>query len=336
MNELNTISLGDFVKNAQIKFLQATDAVKMNMRQSGMFRVEDVPLNTGNVRQYTEIDLEQYASVKPEGETHVKAKVQQGYTKIATIQRVSKEIGITVEMRTQNKYTEVIARLTNLGSLAPNRMELDMSHRIGFGTATTYTNQEGQSIDISMGDTLALFSTAHTLRGTSATYRNRLANNPQLSRGSLEAIESLTVTDTLNQFGQKKSVDWDLLWTTDDPNTINTARQLMQATAEITAPNAGVPNVYLGKYRHVILPLVATDANGNVDSTKAKYWGVASTIMSQAFLGIHQAPYLQTPSEGNNGEDFGTQDWRFAVSAAYFVCVVSAIWIKGSTGDGTP
>jgi hypothetical protein len=335
MNDLNTISLSDFVRNAQIKFLQGSDSVAMNMKESGLFRVEDVPQNTGNVREYTEIDLEQYASIKPEGEQHARAKVQQGYSKIARLYRVSKEIGITYEMRTQNKYTDVVAKLTNLGALAQNRMELDMSHRITFGTATTYTNSDGNVIDISMGDTLALFSTAHTVRGASTTYRNRLANNPQVSRGSVEAMEKLVVEETINQFGQKKAVPFDVLWTTDDPNTVNTTREILKATSGVLAPNAGVPNVYQSKYRHVILPLIATDANGNVDSTKAKYWGLASTMMSQAFLGIHEAPHLQTPVVGNNGEDFSTQDWKFAVSAGFFVTIVSGIWIKGSTGDGT-
>ncbi len=335
MNDLNTISLSDFVRNATIKFLQGSDSVAMNMRNSGLFRVEDVPQNTGNVREYSEIDLEQYASIKPEGDQHARARVQQGYSKIARLGRVSKEIGITYEMRTQNKYTDVVAKLTNLGALAPNRMELDMTHRITFGTATTYTNSDGVSVDISMGDTLALFSTVHTVRGASTTYRNRLANNPQVSRGSLEAMEKLVVEETINQFGQKKAVPFDVLYSTDDPNSVNTIRELLRATAGISAPNAGVPNVYQSKYRHVILPLLATDKDGNVDSTKAKYWGLASTMMSQAFLGIHEAPHLQTPTVGNNGEDFSTQDWKFAVSAGYFVCIVSGIWIKVSTGDGT-
>lgn len=335
MNDLNTVTLSDFVRNAQIKFLQGADSVMQNMRNSGIFRIEDVPQNTGNVREFSEIDLEQYASIKPEGDQHVRARVQQGYSKIARLYRVSKEIGITYEMRTQNKYTDVVARLTNLGALAPNRQELDMSHRITFGTATTYTNQEGTSVDISMGDTLALFSTVHTVRGASTTYRNRLANNPQLSRGSLEAMEKLIVEETINQFGQKKAVPFDILWTTDDPNTVNTAKELLKATAGISAPNAGVPNVYQAKYKHVWLPLVATDASGNVDSTKAKYWGLASSMMSQAFLGVHEAAHLQVPNVGNNGEDFSTQDWKFAVSAGYFVCIVSGIFIKGSTGDGT-
>lgn len=335
MNDLNTIALSDFVRNAEIKFLMGADSVAMNMRNSGLFRVENVAQNTGNVREYSEIDLEEYASRKAEGEQHARARVQQGYSKVARISRVSKEIGITYEMRTQNKYTDVVARLTNLGQLAPKRMELDMSHRLTFGTATSYTDQDGVSIDISMGDTLALFSTVHTVRGSSTTYRNRLANNPQLSRGALEGMEKLVVEETINQFGQKKSMSFDVLWTTDDPNTVNTARELLKATAAVSAPNAGVPNVYQAKYKHVILPLVATDASGNVDSTKAKYWGLASTTMSQAFLGIHEAPHLQTPSAGGNGEDFSTQDWKFAVSAGYFVCIVSGAWVKFSSGDGT-
>jgi len=335
MNDLNTVSLPDFVKNAEIIFLKAQDSVPMNMRNSGIFRVETVAQNTGNVREYSEIDLEQYASIKPEGEQHAQARVQQGYSKVARLYRVSKVIGITYEMRTQNKYTDVVARLQNLGNLAPARMELDMTHRITFGTATSYTNADGIVVDISVGDTLALFSAVHTVRGASTTYRNILANNPQLSRGSLEAMEKLVVEETINQFGQKKALPFDVLYTTDDPNTVNTARELLKATAAVSAPNAGVPNVYQSKYKHVILPLLATDKDGNTDSTKAKYWGLASSQMSQAFLGIHEAPRMQSPAAGNNGEDFMTQNWNFSVSAGYFVCVVAAQFIKLSKGDGT-
>ena len=112
--------------------------------------------------------------------------MQEGYTKTLTSYRVADDIGITYEMRTQNKYPDVVRRLTNLSSQGFNRRELDLTHRITFGTATSYMDMDGRTIDTTVGDTLALFSTAHTLKGSSATYRNRLANNPQVSRGSIE------------------------------------------------------------------------------------------------------------------------------------------------------
>jgi len=332
--ELNTIALGDFVKLATVIFLKAADSVNQAARNSGLFRVETVPQNSGNTREYTEIDLEEYASLKTQSDQASRAKVQQGYSKVATLYRIAKDIGISYEMRTQNKYTEVIARLTNLGTLAANKMDLDLTHRITFGTATSYTDADGRSVDVTTGDGKALFATDHLVRGATTTYRNRLANNPVVSKGSLEGIEKLVVEETINQFGEKKAVTFDTLFTSDDPVTINTVRELLRSTAAVSAPNAGVENVYQGKYRHVILPRLATTATGAVDSTKSKYWGLASSMMSNAYLGVHEEPRIKTPTPGSNAEDFATDDWNFGVRAGYFITVVSGQWIKFSSGDG--
>lgn len=333
--ELNSISLSDFTRNAMILFRDGVDSVPQVMRNSGLFKVQSVPQNSGDTREFSEIDLEEYAEIKGQGDQAARARVQQGYNKIARAYRIAKDIGITYEMRTQNKYPDVIAQLTNLGALAARRMDLDMAHRITFGTATTYTNREGQTVDISVGDTLALFSTAHTLRGTTTTYRNILANNPLLSRSALEGMEKLVVEQTLNQFGEKKSMTFDILWTTDDPNTVNMARELLRSTSSTVQNNPGVVNPYQSKYQHKILPRVATDKDGFVDSTKATYWGLASSMMSSAYLGVLEEPHLKSPAAGNNGEEFATDDWNFGVRAGYFVCVVGGQWIKFSRGDGT-
>ena len=335
--ELNTVTLSDFVKNAQIIFLRALDTVQMNVRSSGMFRVESVPQNTGNTRDYTEIDLENYAKAKKEGAQSERARVQQGYTKIARLKRIALDIGITYEMRTQNKYQEVVARLSNLGMLAAHRIELDLSHRITFGEAVSYVDMDGDTVDISMGSGLSLFNTAHTVRGSAETYRNQLAGNAAFSKGSLEGMELLIVEETINQFGEKMAMPFDCIFTTDDPNTVNTVRTELNSTATTTVEqNSGVVNVNQTKYRHVMLPLVATDVNGNVDSTKAKYWGLASTMMTTAYLGMHEEPRLKTPpTEGNNAEEFSTDDWNFGTRAGYFICIVTGAWIKFSNGSGS-
>jgi len=332
--ELNTISLPVFVQLAAVIFEKKKESLNQAARMSGLFRVENIPQNTGNTRQYTEIDLEEYASRKGESDQSQRAKTQQGYSKYLTSYRISKDIGISYEMRTQNKYTEVISRLENLAGLAVNRMDLDMTHRFTFMTATSYVDMDGVTIDTTMGDTYALAYTAHTLKGASTTYSNRLAGNPSVSKGAMEGLERLAVENTFNQFGQKVSMTFNVLFCGDDPNTNNIIDEYLGSKAAPDFANSGVINVYNGKYRKVVLPRLATDALGNVDATKRKYFGIASTDSVQAHVGIWEEPHLKSPSEGNNGEEFSTDDWNFGVRAGYGITMLSGMPYKVSTGDG--
>lgn len=333
--ELSIATLSDFAKNAQILFLKGLDTVQMAARNSGIFRVDSIPDHAGNTKEYSEIDLEEYAKKKPEGDQAIRARVQQGYSVTGKLYRVALDIGITYEMRHYNKYMEVVSRLTNLGAVAGKRMELDLSHRITFATVTSYTDMDGDTISTACGDTYQWAYTAHTVKGSSTTFRNRLANNPVFSKGALEGMEQLVVENSINQFGEKVYIPYDILWTTDDPNTINTVKEFLKSTAAPDALNSGVVNVYSGKYRHVILPRVATTATGAVDSTKAKYWGLASSSNSQAILAINEEPRLKVSSETGNSTEFSTEDFNFGATAGYFIVTPGARSFTFSSGDGT-
>lgn len=334
--DLNTVSLNVFVQLADVIFERALENASTPARSSGLFKVSSIPGNTGESRQYTEFDQELYADFKGEGSQAGRASVQQGFSKTLTAFRVAKDLSITYEMRTRNKYPEVVNRLTSLANLGVRRIELDASHRIGFGTATSYTDRDGRSVDISVGNGLALFSTVHTLNGSSTTFRNRLAGNPRISRGALEGLERLAVEQTYNHLGELIPVMpgmFDILWTTADPTDVNAAREYLQSTAEVEGQNSGVVNVYKGKYRHVILPLVPTTATGAIDTTKRHYWGIASSEFSTAHLDVWEEPHLKTPS-ADQGEDFSTDDWEFGVRAGYGLATLNGNWIKFSSGDG--
>lgn len=333
--ELNSLSFPEFTQLAGKIFGKAIDMMDLVVQGSGLFKVESIPSNTGETRDWTEIDLELYADNKPQGSQAGRAKVQMGYNKLVTVKRIAKDIGITYEMRTFNKYPEVINRLTSLAQMPGRRMELDLSHRIGFGLATSYTDKSGAVVDLTVGDNLALFSTAHTLRGTATTYRNRLAGNPQLSKGALEGMERLVAEETLNNFGEKVVLPFDILYTTDDPVTVNTALEYLKSVAAPDFQNSGVTNVYQAKYKHVKLPLIPTTAAGLPDNTKRRYWGIASSSFSDAHLGIWEAAHLKTPSDLNAGEEFSTDDWNFGVRAGYGIGIVTGRWIKFSSGDAT-
>lgn len=333
--ELNTITLSDFVKLANVIFIRGFESVAPSMLTSGLVRQVAISENSGNTREFSEIDTNEYLTYKGQGDQAARAKVQQGYSKTMTSYRVAENIGITYEMRTQNKYPEVVSALTNGGRKGPNTLDLDLSMRLTFGASTTYTDRDGRTIATTVGDGFQLFYTAHTLAGSSTQYRNRLANNPQLSKGALEGMERLVTENTYNQLGEKKTAVFDILWTTDDPNLVNTAREYLRSTSNPDAAHAGVTNVYNGKYRHVILPRVAMSAAGAPDSTKRAYWGIASSQMSSFYVGVWESPHMIAPTANSNGEDVQTDDWDFRVRGGWGMVIVGAAWIKFSSGDGT-
>lgn len=336
MSELNINSLADFVSQADILWAKGFMSVPQIARGSGLFKEVAIPNMTGNTRTFSEIDLEEYATTKGEDDQATRARVQQGYSKTGTLYRIAKDVNISYEMRNYGKYEQITNKLTNLGKLAPNRLDIDLTHRLTFGTATSYTNMDGDTVDISIGDTLALFSTVHTLRGSSTTFRNILANNPQFSPGSLEAMETMRKQNTYNQFGQKMTISADILWSADDPSTNRAISESLRSSSNPTQNNPGVINTQTGKYKHVILPRLDTTAAGANDSTKSKRWGIASSELSTAYLGMNEEAHLKAPPvSGSNAEEFSTDSWSFGVRAGYMIVVVSASWISMSAGDGT-
>lgn len=338
--ELNINNLSDFVLNATILWNKGLDSVQQHARKSGIYKEVPIPQNTGNTRKWSEIDLEEYAGRKGESEQAERGRVQQGFTKEGTLYRVAKDIGISYEMRTQGKYLEIQQKLLNLGSMGPKRLDLDLSHRITFATATSYADRDGVTVDTSLGDTKALAATDHSLRGSSTTFRNRLANNPAVSRGAIEAMEKMRNENTYNQFGEKMTIQDDIIWSTNDPNTTNTISEILKSTTNPTQNNPGVINVQASKYRHVILPRIATTAAGANDTTKNKYWGLVSSMMSSAYLGVHEEARLKVPvtsrAEGGSNEEFSTDDLDFGVRMGYLIVIVSANFFSFSSGDGTP
>lgn len=333
-NELNTLSLGVFTRLAGVLFEKMKDGgVEKQARGSGLFVEESIPENSGDVRDFQEIDLNLYARLKTQGNQAARARVVLGYNKQVTVRRFASDIGITYEMRRFNKYPEVVRQLTNLAQQPGNKLELDLQHRIGFGLSTSYVDMDGVTVDLTVGDGLALFSTAHLLTGTPTTYRNRLAGNPILSKGALEGIERLVAEETLNNFGEKITVPFDILWTTDDPNTVNTALEYLKSVAAPDFANSGVTNVYKAKYKHVKLSSVPTTAAGLVDSSKRRYWGIASSLISDAHVGIWEAPHLKAPADLNAGEEFSTDNWQYGVRMGYGIGIVSGRFIRFSSGD---
>lgn len=336
---LNTVSISQFTDLVERDFGVWNDRFVDTGNAMKLFIVENMADFTGDRRRYAEIDTESFANVKPEGDDAVKAQVQYGYEKDCIMRRFAKEIDITWEMRRLNKKPEVMSRLTSLNQFCPQRMEIDMTHRLTFGTSTSYTDMDGLTVDTTVGDGLALVSAVHTLRGSSSTFSNVITGNPTFSKGGLEIAEGQMNTQILSHFGERRVMDFNTIFSSDDPSTVNDIKQFLNSTSDVDQNNPSVMNVYYRKYTHVILPWLATTASGVYDSTKAKYWGVVAAGNGvrgwQAYLGVWESPNLKKPMPGNNGEDFHNDNWTYGTRGAWGLCVVSPRGFLLSTGLGS-
>lgn len=326
---LNTISLPDFTSLVELKFHKTAKDITPVARQ--LFQVDEVGLNNGEFRMYKEFDRDNFASSKPQGQNTAKGKGATGYQKQATVRRFGTEIDITDEMRKFNKYPEVINELTNLAHYPRLREELDLTHRITFANATSYVDRDGNTIDISTGETsaTALASASHALKYSSTTYSNIVSGNPAFSKAGLEAAELIAMTQIFNNFGEKDTKDFNTIFCAENPTVINTIKELLNSTATVTAnQNSGVTNVYKNAYNLVVLPYLATSATGGYDSSKRNWWGLVATGVGagawQAYLAIWEKPYLVTPMTTPSLVDGHADVWTYGVRTSYDIAVVSA------------
>lgn len=332
-NLLNTITFPEMVDLIRREWVATQNMIKPQARQ--VYITDPIGKGQGNTKLYNEIDTETYAKLKRQGEAVQKANVGVGYNKTMTKKRVGLEIDITQEMRDENRYPEVGALITNLTHFCPQRIEIDATHRLTFGTATSYTDMDGETVDLTGGDGLAVFSAVHTLKFSTVTWSNIVSGNPTFSQGALEAAELLTTTDILNNFGDKRVMVWTTIITGTDPNTKNAVKQFLNSTSDVDQNNPGVMNVYQNAYKHLVLPQLATTATGANDSTKRRYWFLAAlgqgAMGLQAYYGEWEAPHMvASPASGNNMEDPHRDVWSWGTRAGYGFVFVSGRGIIGS------
>ena len=339
MPNINTGNLGQFTDLVKRSYLSAQETLPQVMRNAKFVKTETLPKNTGDYRRFAQnLSRTQYAGTRAEGDTSGQAKIQYGYEKDAHPYTISLEVSITKRMRDANKQTQIIGMVTDLSEICPNTMDLDLSHRLSFAWDTSYVRQANgtsTTIDTTVGDGLALIAGAHTLTGSATTYSNQITSNPAFSETALETAERSFVEGSFDNLGVKIPNMPDCIITADDPNTINEVRRLMKATANVGSDNSGTYNVYKEKYSHIVVPRLATDAQGATDSAKRRYRFLCNSRVSDMYLCVLNEPYLKTPKDGNNGEEFSSENWNYLTACDYDIAVVSGHWIRGSKGDAS-
>lgn len=323
---LNTVTFYQMYDLIRKQFVQTQQMVMPAAQQ--LFIKDTIGKNNGNTKRYDEIDTQTFARNKGEGASAKKAKVGVGYNVTMTKKRIAMEIDISQEARDENRYAEVGSLITNLVHFCPQRLDLDLTHRLTFSNATSYTDMDGATVTTTVGDGLALISSVHTLAFNATTYSNSVSGNPIFSRGALETAESLTTSDILSNFGERRVMNFNSIITSDDPNTCNSVKQFLRSTSDVDQNNPNVINPYQGKYRHVELPYLATTATGARDATKKRWWFLGAIQQGfngwQAYLGMWEEPHMKNePEEGKNNVDFSRDIWTYGARAGYGIVAVS-------------
>lgn len=323
---LSTITEPEFSDLVRRNWVSVQETLPRNAQQ--LFVVDQIGQGQGKTKNYTEYDTETYADVKPEGAAATKSKIGVGYDMTMTAKTVAKQIDVTIEDRQFNRYPEVSAKLRSLASFVENRMDLDLTHRLTFATSTSYTDKNGNTVATTVGDTNALADTTHDLAFSSTTYNNIVTGNPEFSQTGLQSALLIAASQIYTNFGERRVMDFNTIYCWNDPGTEQRIDQLIQSVADVDAVQAGVVNVYKGKFTRVSLPNLATTATGAYDSTKRRWWGIVAAgqgLMGwQGILGVWMPPMLKTPAPGNNGENIDTLNWTYVAVGMYGIVTVSA------------
>lgn len=281
----------------------------------------------------------QYWKVFGEGSAVTQTPIQYGYEKDVFLEQHGLWISITEIMRTTWKDREIINDLTNLWEIWFRDIDLALTHRLTFAWSTSMTRNDWTTLDLTCWDGLAMISASHTLTWSATTWSNYMSWNPQFSKWALTQAERQAILNTFDNLWVTTVMDYDLIVSSDDPDTVIAVKELINSTADINSSNAGTYNVYGKtsdrKYRHVILPRLNTTATWTKDSTKNKYWFLACSQAQPIIYAEWMAPTVETPRPGNNGEEFLTWNWNFKYRSMWGTAVLSPRWIIWSKWDGT-
>ena len=233
-----------------------------------------------NTKRIYEMDRDRLAEQKVEGQSSAQRGIAQGYYKDIVRKTISVERVVSGEAFKALEAHNLSKLATGVASDIVEKIELDMRNFIGYGDATSYTDNAGFTIDTTVGDGFALFYTAHTLKNSATTYTNILSGAPSFSEDSMVDAEDYFNYNVLDNYGKKVTMKPNTIITTNKMVVVNRVRRMLGSVSpeaiEGTAnENSGVVNPYKNKYSHLIVELDVT-ALDVTDATKSYYWYLAS------------------------------------------------------------
>lgn len=327
--------LPDLIDSVERAYMPYQEAYKGVFQSAPFVRKGSKPTNDGAYDVYREpMITNRYATARPDGTSTPISPYQAGYEKFLMVMPNTHAEVISYSLHTFGKTAGMMNQMKQLIEAPMNKLELDLALRYSYAFVTSYTDNAGNTIDTAMGDGYAKIYSAHTTtNGT--VYSNAVATNPAFSKGALVAAKKVGQRGTIDNLGVNFAFLPDVLLTSDDEETVLAARELLNATADVTSANAGTFNNYgNATLKHIASPLICADQNGQRVTTKEKAWFLIDSNLSSLYLTTIGAPYYTVPTLGSNGVDILAGSWTFTSGYNYGICEVAGRGTVGSTGLG--
>ena len=180
-----------------------------------------------------------------------------------------------------------------IGSGLMVAQELDTQQFVKNGTATNYTDRDGNLISTTGADALALFSASHTINANSSTFSN--TNSTAFGQTGME--------QHLDFF--RKFLNHDGIRVNRRPNAIFSSRKaaVTRLISEY-AVSQGQPetqllgdNTYRGRFTHIPLEYLDTNSSRGADTATENYWGLCVRNGPNMKLRISKPPDLMAPEK---------------------------------------
>lgn len=322
---MTTPSIQDLIR----KSFQVNQAGDMGGDVRRIF-VKDSSDWTVSLKRIQEIDRERFAEQKVEGQPSAQRAFSQGYFKDIKRKTISVTKKVTGEEYQALEANKLSGFAMQTSQDVIDKIELDMRNFIGYATgATSYTDNGGFTIDLTVGDGLSLFSTVHTLKQSTSTYSNILSGAPGLSNTALEQGEDFFAYNVLDNYGQRMSIKPDTLIISRKAVMQNRANRIMRSDSPESISgtvngNSGVNNTYKNKYTILVVEFDVDSLNIS-DSTKAYYWFLAA-LNGSIDAGMRlQAYYISWMSPTVAPAEVNQDAWylSYTARAAYGIGAIS-------------
>lgn len=335
----SSASFAAMVGNLNINFLKGYDAaVPTEMSAKQFYNVDDVGPHAGKTDRYEEpLTALMMAKAISEGDPMALGAIAPGYYKDITVVRRTAGFQYTWDWEHHNKYPNQLFNLyKEVGMGLRLRIEMDLTHNFTFGTATSYTDMDGNTIDTTTGDGLTLFYSAHTLSNSTTTYRTRLAGNPAASPSAIEAALSNFNQQIYDNNGNRIMTAMpDTIIIGSSVSVYNRVKKIVYSTSPRDEANSNVMNPLKGSLRIVQLKYLDSTAVQVLDTTKSEYFIICDSSHIGGFIRVTENPTVTLPTIQNGGIVFNTEDRMVKGTCTYERAIVDPRFMQMSSGDGT-
>lgn len=240
-----------------------------------LFRKDPFMAHESGYKTVTETDVQTYGSEQPEGSAPNLLKYGIGRTLVFSYTDYGQKYIATERFLRDTVAPQLFARAIDLQKSLINRRYLDGVHQFTFADSASYVNKDGRTVSMLCVDGLAPIHATHTLPHSSSTWTNVITGNPLLTKAGVLIAADLFRTNIKDGYGVTKAMVPTHVVTTNNATVMYNAKQLFMSSTDSTQTNSNVINA-LPQFTHVALPLLDSDANGNIVAAKKDRWFMLS------------------------------------------------------------